>query len=474
MAFDGSSLLRHLPSVDRFLEDPALLELMESYPREIVVEGIRHALESVRSRVIDDKGTAPDVEEIGSIGYYIGMVREKAESIMRPSLRRVINATGIVIHTNLGRSPIAPEMFDRARDIATRYSNLEYDLDAGKRGSRHDHIESLLTRLTGAEAAVVTNNCAAALLTSLQACARGREVIVSRGELIEIGGSFRLPELMEASGARLVEVGTTNRTHPKDYEKAITPQTAAILKVHLSNFRQEGFTTDVPAADLAGIASEAGIPLLHDVGSGALVQIDEGGDPTVPEEVASGADLVMMSGDKLLGSVQAGIVVGRREMVEKVRSCPVMRAVRPDKVTLALLEATLLSYLDEPNRLAQIPVLRLILRPLRDIKEDAEKLRQAFLEQADPQPESKFLEGRSEAGGGAIGQRAVETVLFSISPGNVSADQIARKLRANDPPVVVRVQQDNVVIDPRTLFPEEIPLVAKALALAMKGESCDE
>lgn len=470
MAFDGTSLLRHLPSVDRFLEDTSIRKLIGRFPREIVVEGIRHALESVRSRLIDGKGIAPTADQLEAVSYYIDLVRERAESILRPSLRRVINATGVVIHTNLGRSPIAPEIFDHAREIAIRYSNLEYDLEAGRRGSRHDHIESLLRRLTGAEAAVVMNNCAAALLTALHACARGRDVIVSRGELIEIGGSFRLPELMEASGARLVEVGTTNRTHPDDYRRAITPTTAAILKVHLSNFRQEGFTTDVPAADLVGIAAEAGIPLLHDVGSGALVSIDRGGEPTVPEEVASGADLVMMSGDKLLGSVQAGIVVGRREMVEKVRSCPVMRAVRPDKVTLALLEATLIAYLDEANRLTQIPVLRLILRPLRDIKEDAEALQKAFLAQAESHVETRFLEGRSEAGGGAIGQRAVETILLSLSPGSLSVDQVARKLRENDPPVVVRVQQDSLVIDPRTLFPDEIPLVAKALALAMKGE----
>ncbi len=470
MGSDGSSLLRKLPSVDRFLEDPAIGDLLGAYPRGIVVEGIRAALESVRRMILSGGEGLPSEAEIESIGYFVDRVGEETLAILRPSLRRVINATGIVIHTNLGRSPIAAEAFEHARLIAERYSNLEFDLADGKRGSRHDHVERLLTRLTGAEAAVVTNNCAAALMTALHAIARGREVIVSRGELIEIGGSFRLPEIMEASGSKLVEVGTTNRTHVDDYRRAIRSDTAAILKVHLSNFTQEGFTTDVPASDLALIAGEAGIPFLHDVGSGALVQIGVGKDPTVPEEIVSGADLVMMSGDKLLGSVQAGIIVGRRRAVDQVRSCPVMRAVRPGKVTLAILEATLLAYLDETTVRSKIPVLGLISRPLRDIKKDAETLREALLAQAEPHVETRYLEGKSEAGGGAIGQPPVETVLLAVSSGKVPVDSAVRILREGDPPVIVRVQQDRIVIDPRTLFSDDIPVVAEALARALRGD----
>ncbi len=323
MGHDRTSLLKKLPSVDRFLEHSSMKRFFAAYPRGVVIDAIRGALDAARRAILSgEEGEIVPGGDAGRVESYETAVEARIGATVRPSLRRVINATGVVIHTNLGRSPIAPEAFDRARDIATAYSNLEYDLEKGERGSRHDHVERLLVRLTGAEAAVVTNNCAAALMTALHAFARGREVIVSRGELIEIGGSFRLPEIMEASGSRLVEVGTTNRTHPEDYRRAITSDTAALLKVHLSNFRQEGFTTQVSAPELAAIAAEAHLPLLHDVGSGSLLEGGGRGDRSVQQEVAAGADLVMMSGDKLLGSVQAGIVVGRKEAVKRFARLP--------------------------------------------------------------------------------------------------------------------------------------------------------
>jgi L-seryl-tRNA(Ser) seleniumtransferase len=469
MTPDRSSLLKAIPSVDRFLEEPEIENLLARYPRTIVLEAIRNALDGARGEIRSGAGPGGEAE-VSSVDTYLDRIRREAAALVRPSLRRVINATGVVIHTNLGRAPIASEAFDHARALAERYSNLEYDLAKGTRGSRHDHIERLLVRLTGAEAAVVTNNCAAALLTALHAIARGREVIVSRGELIEIGGSFRLPEIMEASGARLVAVGTTNRTHPDDYRNAFRKETPAILKVHLSNFMQKGFTAEVSAGELVAIAHENGIPLLYDLGSGAFARTGPDSEPTAAEELATGADAILMSGDKLLGSVQAGIVIGKRPMVERIRNSPIMRAVRPDKVTLALLEATLLAYFDETGAKASVPVLRLISRPLRDIRKDAELLREAFRSSRDLAAQVELVEGESEAGGGAIGQPPMRTVLLGLSFEGKRPERIAEKLRFLDPPVIVRIRHDKVWIDPRTLFPEELPMITRAFAEASKGE----
>ncbi|NNE08265.1 MAG: L-seryl-tRNA(Sec) selenium transferase, partial [Gemmatimonadetes bacterium] len=391
--------------------------------------------------------------------------------LMSPSLKRVINATGIVIHTNLGRAPIAPDVFERARDVAARYTNLEYDLASGKRGSRHTHAESLLTRLTGAESAVVVNNCAAALLTSLHAHAHGREVIVSRGELVEIGGSFRLPDIMKASGAKLVEVGTTNRTRARDYREAITDRTAAILKVHQSNFRMEGFTEEVAIDELSAITREACLALLYDLGSGSFLRAGKGAEPTVAAEMKRGADVVMMSGDKLLGSVQAGIMLGTKPAIDTIKKSALMRAVRPDKVTLSLLESTLLYYLEPARALAEIPVLGLIERPLRAIKEDAEAIRDALRERL---PENavamEIVEGKSEAGGGAIGQPAMDTALLALAFPDRSPDEIAAALRSRPVPVVARIYRDRLWIDPRTLFADDHDPLVTALAEVIEGQ----
>ncbi|MFH1680215.1 MAG: L-seryl-tRNA(Sec) selenium transferase, partial [Candidatus Eisenbacteria bacterium] len=317
MSKDRSALFRNLPSVERLLSDPMIGEAIRSFPRPIQVEAIRDALEEVREEM--RRGGGPAESALPDPATYRDRIVAAAERRLRPSLRRVINATGIVIHTNLGRAPLAEDIFDRARSVATRYSNLEFDLDAGTRGSRYVHAERLLRELTGAEAALVTNNNAAAVLVSLHALASGREVIVSRGELIEIGGSFRLPEIMEAGGARLVEVGTTNRTRPDDYRRAITSETALLMKVHLSNFRLEGFTSEVSASELAELGEERGVPVLYDLGSGAFVRVGPGGEPTAREELARGPAVLTMSGDKLLGSVQAGIILGRKGELERIR-----------------------------------------------------------------------------------------------------------------------------------------------------------
>lgn len=464
MGPDRSSLFRHIPSVERLLADPAVAKATEPYPRPVVVEAVRAVLDRTREAL--RRGGGPSEEELPKPSAYAGALVEETERLLRPSLRRVINATGIVIHTNLGRSPLPADAFDRARDLALRYTNLEFDLEAGARGSRHAHAEGLLRRLTGAEAALVTNNNAAAVLVSLHALAKGREVVVSRGELIEIGGSFRLPEIMEAGGAKLVEVGTTNRTRAEDYRAAIGPETALLMKAHLSNFRLEGFTESVSPADLALVGADAGVPVLYDLGSGAFVRIGPKGEPTVMEELRSGVAVLTMSGDKLLGSVQAGIILGRRSELDRIRKCPMLRAVRVDKVTLALLEATLLAYLD-PDRVEEnVPVLRLISRPLHDIQKDAEALREAVLRLAGAGLEAEIVDGESEAGGGAIGQPPIPTRLVEIAPAGLSPDEMAARLRRNDPPVIVRMKNDRVLVDPRTLFPEEISQVAEAIARA--------
>ncbi|MBN1827333.1 MAG: L-seryl-tRNA(Sec) selenium transferase [Candidatus Eisenbacteria bacterium] len=464
---DRSPLFRVLPSVEKLLADPEVGRALEGVPRAVAVEAVRLAVERMRERIRG--GEAPAGAELAAAGTYAARAREEARRLLRPSLGRVINATGIVIHTNLGRAPVAPEAFERAREVATRYSNLEYDLERGARGSRMVHAEALLRRLTGAEAALVTNNNAAAVLVSLNALAFGRKVVVSRGELIEIGGSFRLPEIMQASGAILCEVGTTNRTHPEDYRRALDDKTALLMKVHLSNFRVEGFTAAVAADELVRIGAERGIPLLYDLGSGAFARTGPGGEPTAPEELGSGAALITMSGDKLLGAVQAGIILGKREVVDRVRKAPMMRAVRVDKITLALLEATLTAYLDPDRVVENVPVLRLISRPLRDIQKDVETLRGSILRRAGDAVHTEIVEGESEAGGGAIGQPPIPTVLLAISIDGMRPEAVAAALRGADPPIVARVREDRIRIDPRTLFPEEIAVVADTIVRIAAG-----
>ncbi|RPJ44410.1 MAG: L-seryl-tRNA(Sec) selenium transferase [Candidatus Latescibacterota bacterium] len=467
MGSDRSGLYRMLPSVEKILSDPEVEGAVRSFPRPVATEAVRTVLDEVREEM--RSGAGPAESDLSSPVVYRDRIVLKLRELLRPSLRPVVNATGVVIHTNLGRAPLSEDAFDRARPIATRYSNLEFDLEAGARGSRYAHAERLLRRLTGAEAALVANNNAAAVLVALHALAAGREVIVSRGELIEIGGSFRLPEIMQASGARLVEVGTTNRTRPDDYRKAIGPETALLMKVHLSNFRLEGFTADVPSAELARIGAEHRIPVLYDLGSGAFVRTDPRGEPTAREELESGPSVLTMSGDKLLGSVQAGILLGRKAEIERIKNSPMMRAVRVDKLTLALLEATLLAYLDPEKVLADVPVLRLISRPAHAIRQDADRLREAVLARLGERADAEIVEGESEAGGGAIGQPPIPTRLVAVRVERIAPDRLAARLRAFDPPVIVRVRNDRVVLDPRTLFPEEFEIVADALAAAASG-----
>jgi L-seryl-tRNA(Ser) seleniumtransferase len=418
--------LRDLPSVD---------ELARSSDDPLAIEAARAVIDQAREaiRAGDDPG---DLAE---------MLRGELSSARRPALRRVLNATGVIVHTNLGRAPLAAEALARVAEIGRGYSNLEYDLQGGSRGSRQAHVAGILRRLTGSEAALVVNNNAAAVMLALAALAEGREVLVSRGELIEIGDGFRIPDVLVRSGARLVEVGTTNRTRATDYEAAIGPDTAVLLRVHQSNFRVVGFTEQPRVEELADVARRHELPLVDDLGSGALV--DVGDEPTARESLAAGADLVCFSGDKLLGGPQAGIVVGRADLVERLRRHPLQRALRADKLTLAALEGTLTLYLDAPNR---VPVLRMLREDGSAVRARAERLAELV--------GGEVEETVARVGGGALPLAELPSFACAVE------EELAAALRRGEPPVVALVRDGRTLLDCRTLRDDEVEEVAAAVA----------
>jgi L-seryl-tRNA(Ser) seleniumtransferase len=430
--------LRDLPSVDQL----AAHELLQGAPRALAVEAARSSLARAR-------------EEIQA-GHDPGDLGERAlaelQAAARPGLRRVLNATGVIVHTNLGRAPLAERALTRALEVGGSYSNLEYDLGEGGRGSRQAHLAGLLRRLTGAEAALVVNNNAAAVMLALAALAEGREVLVSRGELIEIGDGFRIPDVLVRSGARLVEVGTTNRTRAGDYEAAIGPETALLLRVHQSNFRVVGFTERPSTEALAAVARRAGLPLVDDLGSGVLlasnsVLLTE--EPSARESLESGADLVCFSGDKLLGGPQAGIVVGQADLVERLRSHPLQRALRADKLTLAALEGTLTLYLEPERALKEVPVLRMLVEPVDAVQARAERLAAA----ADGEVERTV----ARVGGGALPLAELASFACAVE------ESLAAPLRTGEPPVVAIVRDGRTLLDCRTLSDGEVVEVAAAV-----------
>jgi L-seryl-tRNA(Ser) seleniumtransferase len=457
-------LLRQLPQVDELLRHPALLPVVTPLPRSLASAQIRKILADNR----DWLATAPvaDLPPELNLESLIQDLRKTLEAAAQPAIRRVINATGVVIHTNLGRSPLAEAALTQIQAIGAHYSTLEYDLAKGARGSRHDHLEGLLQEITGCEAALVLNNNAAAVLLALRALAEGQEVIISRGQLVEIGGSFRLPEIMAASGALMREVGTTNKTHLRDYEQAITLETALLLKVHPSNFRITGFTSAVPLPELVALGRRYNLLVVEDLGSGCLVDLSRYGierEPTVQETLKAGADLVLFSGDKLLGGPQAGLALGSREVVARLRQHPLTRALRPDKLTLAGLEATLRLYLDEPLAVAEIPTLRLLSRPLTELDRQARTLARSLRRALGAGIQVRAVDSIGRVGGGALPQASLASKALALTVPPWTPQQLEARLRQAQPPVIARIEQDALLLDMRTLLPDDLPALKAAL-----------
>lgn len=452
-------LYRKIPKVDTFTNDEELLELLDSRPKFFLKKAVEIVLSDLRGKI--SKGEISDF----SYDELKERVKEKLKELIRPKLHKVINATGVVLHTNLGRAPISKRVAEHLVEVITGYSNLEYDLVKGKRGLRYRNLEWILKELTGAEDVCVVNNNAGAVLLVLSALAKGREVIVSRGELIEIGGSFRIPDVMEQSGALLREVGTTNKTHIWDYERAINENTGLLLKVHTSNYRILGFTESVPTKELVELGRKYGIPVYEDLGSGSFVDVRKLGlsyEPTVQDVLKAGVDVVSFSGDKLLGGAQAGIILGKKEYVERIKKHPLNRALRIDKMTLAVLEATLTYYLDEALAFEEIPVWRFLSQKSDDVRRKAEKL-VSELEKSKFRGKVEIVEDRVEVGGGALPLQTLPTYCVSVKLDSMSESELDKRLRGNYPPIVGRIKDGKFLIDMFTVFEEEISTVVRAL-----------
>lgn len=468
---DNRNFRREIPAVDRLLREPALQALIETAPRRMIVSAVQETVERCRRDLAQaaEQGQLPENIDLSPERLALEaaqLVRKRTASGLRP----VINATGIVLHTNLGRAPLAAAAVEAIRAVSDSYSNLEYDLESGQRGSRQAHLEALLCELSGAEAAVVVNNNAAAVFLTLNSCAAGKEVIVSRGELVEIGGSFRIPEVMTASGARLVEVGTTNKTYLRDYQVAINEQTAVLLKVHTSNYHIIGFAAAVPPAELAALGRSKGIPVIEDLGSGVFLNLAEYNlppEPRVQDAVAAGMDLVTFSGDKLLGGPQAGIIVGRRALVEKIRGNQLARALRVDKFTVAALEATLRLYLNESVAVRDIPVWQMLTAGAEQLRRRAEGLARR-LEALFGPGGVDLIPGCSRVGGGALPTAELPTYVVAVNPSLLSPPELAERLRLGSPPVIVRVQQDRLLFDLRTIGENQEDLLLKLLISALR------
>jgi L-seryl-tRNA(Ser) seleniumtransferase len=465
---DQTLLLRRLPSVDELLLRPQVAELRRRLERGFLVETVRGELAQLRREIVS--GAPQEEASFAAEAIELRVVRSVGRQLA-PSLRGVINASGVILHTNLGRAPLTTAILEEFRQTATQYSNLEYDVAAGARGKRDVHTARLIERLTGAEAAIVVNNCAAAVLLTLAALARGGEVIVSRGELIEIGDGFRIPEIMEQSGAVLREVGTTNRTRTADYESAINEKTCVILRVHPSNFTVSGFTEKPEVAELIALGQRTRLPVVEDLGSGCLVDLSPVriSEPTARESVEAGFSLVLFSGDKMLGGPQAGIIAGKKDLVQKVRRHPLFRALRVDKLTIAALEATLNAYLR--GAWNEIPALRMMQMSIEEIsaRTDAfHKLLSARIAGADA--EIEIADGRSLVGGGSTPAQSLPTKLIRIASARHSASDLEARLRtgAGSTPAVARIEEERLLIDLRTVFPEQEQVLADALSRVLR------
>jgi L-seryl-tRNA(Ser) seleniumtransferase len=464
---DNKEMLRSLPAVDELLRQEAISEAVETYPRTLVVRAIRNVLDRTRQAILNGNLA------IDSQGFeQANLVKEiftEIQDLASFTLRRVINGTGIIVHTNLGRSLLCQDALDRLQLIGSGYSNLEYDLEAGKRGSRYVHAEAILCEITGAEGALVVNNNAGAVVLVLNTLAQGKEVVVSRGQLVEIGGSFRIPDIMSRSGARLREVGCTNRTHLSDYEDAIGPETALLLDVHASNYQIIGFTAEVGLEELVELGRKHAVPVMQDLGSGCFVDVTAfglQGEPLVQDTVRSGVDVITFSGDKLLGGTQAGIILGKREFIEELRRNPLTRALRVDKLTLAALEATLRLYRDQDTAIQAIPTLNMIATDQETLADRAHDLVKALRDNIPESIEVTTMDGSSMVGGGALPTQTLPTKLVAISSKEASAARLEAHFRGHIPPIIGRVEQELFLLDVRTLQQgDEEAIVAAAAKL---------
>ena len=456
-------LYRSIPKVDVLLEDPEIQGLIETYSRDTVVESIHLEMDALRKYI----GTCEDEEKAKEqIENLNTNVRRTVTAMHTPNMRSVINGTGTILHTNLGRAPISQKHMNRIAQIATGYSNLEYNLEAGRRGERYSHFEKLLCKITGAEAAMAVNNNAAAVMLILSSLAKGGEVVVSRGELVEIGGKFRVPDVMEQSGATLVEVGTTNKTHYDDYESAITEETKALLKVHTSNYRIVGFTESVGIDELVPIAKEHGIPVVEDLGSGVLINLEKYGlthEPTVQESIAHGSDVVCFSGDKLLGGPQAGIIIGKKKYIDMMKKNQLTRALRIDKFTAAALEMVLMEYLSEETAVQNIPVLRMIAMPLDELEKQAGYFAR-ILRRTGMDAKIQVVSCESQIGGGSLPLERMESRAVSIQPNGMSVAEMEEKMRHLEIPIIPRTINDSICLDVRTIERKDYKMIAAELA----------
>jgi len=463
-----NALLRYLPKVDDLLGNDAIKEKLLVTSRTLVLESIREAIENARKNIIEgniEESNAKDLRE-KILSCAVENIARKSEYNLRP----VINCTGVVLHTNLGRALLSEKAVDRIKQVAANYSTLEYDLKCGKRGLRYSHIEEIICKITGAESAFVVNNNAAAVLLALNTLSEGKEAIVSRGQLVEIGGSFRVPDVMRQSGAILREVGTTNKTHLRDYEENINENTGVLLKVHTSNYRILGFTEEVPIWELAGTGEKTGIPVLEDIGSGTLIDFSKygmAGEPTVQEAVRY-ADVVTFSGDKMLGGPQAGIIVGKKKYLDEMKKNPFTRAFRVDKMTLAGLEATFRHYLDQEEALENIPTLKFLTASADSLKSRASGLAE-MIKRSAPDFEVYVEEGQSQVGGGSMPLERLPAHLVSVKSRKLSSSRIESGLRKNSPPVIARINDEKVVLDVRTILDNQFDYVAEAFGNLKEG-----
>ena len=464
-------LLRQLPGVDRILEHGAGGKHFDDIPKSVLIPAIRATIDELRTDIL--ASTEPVDSDRFSPDELIETVKQRAGRVMALKLKRTVNATGVVVHTNLGRSLLSSRVLDHLVSISSRYSNLEFDLEKGRRGSRHSIVEDILCQLSGAEAAMVVNNNAAAVLLCLDSLASGREVIVSRGELVEIGGAFRIPDVMAKSGAILKEVGTTNRTHTRDYENAIGDQTGLLLKAHTSNYSIVGFTATVSLPDLVSIGRRHKIPVMEDLGSGTLIDFSNYGmikEPTIQESLAAGVDVVTFSGDKLLGGPQGGIVLGGKPIIDRIKANPLARALRIDKMTLAALEATLQLYRDERQAMQQIPTLAMLNMPLTVIEGRAADLKSRLEGIDEDRITAVLLACNSRAGGGSLPLLNLPSRCVGIRINGISANAIERWLRNATPPVIGRIENDQYIMDPRTLQEEDMDIIEKAFRQMLAAE----